>query len=576
MEIKEKNKQSLEDFINLTRELASENDINKLLGAIIKESIKITKAEGGKIYLPDITKKYFSLKYVCMVDESLTMPILSTNKKSFDVNNNKFQTLKEINFSSSVQSERYKISKISLQEKGVINSNNYLIYSAITGSVLELNRDEHFSSYTMEHLYEFDQVFSCHTNKVLVMSLRDHDGTTIGLLELNNYSSKINHNLLNAFSSLSAVLINNTNLVSHNSQLIQILDESNQALENENMKLKRTIEKKYDYSIIGKSDAMKSIFLLLDKVVDSNVTVFLRGDTGTGKEVFANAIHKNSPRKNQLMVSQNCAALPENLLESELFGYKKGAFTGAIQDKSGLFDQADGGTLFLDEIGDMPINLQAKVLRVIQEQEIRPLGASHSHKVDVRLIAATHCDLEEKISRGEFRQDLFYRLNIFPIHLPKLCERDNDILLLIKYFVDYYCKHYGRNIKKISPNVIELLTRYDFPGNVRELQNIIERSILLCDENGILLEEHLPIDVVDKVSNQIFQKNKSFSNVVNKNDCLFPLNSLKSAVQEYEANLIKNNLRANDWNQTLTAQVLRLPRRTLVEKISRLNIVTPK
>ena len=319
---------------------------------------------------------------------------------------------------------------------------------------------------------------------------------------------------------------------------------------------------------------MKAIFSLLDKVVDSNVTVLLRGETGTGKEVFAREIHKNSPRKNQPLISQNCAALPEELLESELFGYKKGAFTGAVQDKPGLFDQADGGTLFLDEIGDMPIKLQAKVLRVIQEQEIRPLGSNSSHKVDVRLIAATHCDLEEKIISGEFRQDLFYRLNIFPVILPKLYDRENDVILLIKYFLEHYNKIYQRSIKNISPNVIELLTRYHYPGNVRELQNIMERSILLCDNNGVLLEEHLPVEVVEKCSNDFY--NLKSNHKKDDNICLFPLNSLKSAVQKYEACLIKNNLRANDWNQTLTAQILKLPRRTLVEKISRLNIVIPK
>ncbi len=550
------NKQRLEEFINLTRELASENDINKLLAAIIKESIKITQAEGGKIYLPDVTKKYFDLQYVCL--------------KTNDCEASEY---KEINFRASTLSDKRQISSVFLQEKGGINSNHYLIYPAITGSLLELKRSKNFSSFKIPHINEFDHAFSTQTDSVLVMSLCDHDGTTIGLLELYNFSRKIDHNLLDAFSSLSAVLINNTNLISHNKHLIQVLDESNQALENENNRLKQSIDKSNDYEIIGQCKQMKTIYSLLDKVVDSNVTVLIRGETGTGKEVFAKAIHKNSPRKNQSIVSQNCAALPEDLLESELFGYKKGAFTGAQSDKPGLFDQADGGSLFLDEIGDMPINLQAKVLRAIQEQEIRPLGASQSHKVDVRLIAATHCNLEEKIAKGEFRQDLFYRLNIFPIHLPRLCDRENDVILLIKHFVDYFCQTYNRSVKNISPNVIDILSKYSYPGNVRELQNIIERSILLCDDNGVLLEEHLPVEVSSRISHY---EQKNHDRTKEDNIYLFPLNSLKSAVQEYEAKLIKNNLRANDWNQTLTAQILKLPRRTLVEKISRLKIIIPK
>lgn len=572
MDIHRQKRQSLEEFINLSRELASENDINKLLGAIIKESINITQAEGGKIYLPDVTKKYFDLQHACLVEGSLQVKDSLHAEGSQTAEGSKI--IKEIDFRSPLQSERYKISRVHIQEKGVINSNNFLIYSAITGSLLELQRDEGFSSYEVDHLLEFDKAFACQTDSVLVISLCDHDGSTIGLLELFNYSSNLDQKHLSAFSSLSAVLINNTNLVSHNNHLIQILDESNQALENENIRLKQSIGKKNNYAIIGKSSSMKAVYALLDKVVDSNVTVLLRGETGTGKEVFAREIHKNSPRKNQPLISQNCAALPEELLESELFGYKKGAFTGADQDKPGLFDQADGGTLFLDEIGDMPIKLQAKVLRVIQEQDIRPLGSNSSHKVDVRLIAATHCDLEEKITKGEFRQDLFYRLNIFPVILPKLCDRENDVILLIKYFLEHYNKIYQRSIKNISPNVIELLTRYHYPGNVRELQNIMERSILLCDNNGVLLEEHLPVEVVEKCSNDFY--NLKSNHKKDDNICLFPLNSLKSAVQKYEACLIKNNLRANDWNQTLTAQILKLPRRTLVEKISRLNIVIPK
>ncbi len=557
-----KKKQTLEGFINFTRDLACENDINKLSGAIIKESITITQAEGGKIYLPDVTKKYFDLKYIC----------LSILNKDSD-NDCDFE---EILFQPNLQNEQSQVPRVGLQKQGMINSDNYLIYSAITGSLLELKRQENFSSYRVDQLLAYDKAFLCHTNTVLVMPLCDHEGITIGLLELYNYSTDIDYKLLNAFTSLSAVLINNTNLVSHNNHLINLLDDSNRELEDENNRLKQSIEKKHDYAIIGNSPAMKAVFALIDKVIDSNVTVLLRGETGTGKEVFARAIHNNSPRKNQLFITQNCAALPEDLLESELFGYKKGAFTGADQDKPGLFDQADGGTLFLDEIGDMPFSLQAKVLRIIQEQEIRPLGATKSHKVDVRLIAATHCNLEEKIRQGKFRQDLFYRLNIFPVTLPKLRDRENDVILLINHFLDHYAQLYQRNITNIAPNVIDILTRYQYPGNVRELQNIIERSVLLCNDTGVLLKEHLPAEVINQLD--INHYNSHNFKVGQIKECInkSPLESLKRAVQNYEANLIKDNLRKNDWNQTLTAQLLKLPRRTLVEKISRLNIVIPK
>ncbi|MDX2506004.1 MAG: sigma-54 dependent transcriptional regulator [Gammaproteobacteria bacterium] len=556
-----KNKQTLEDFINLIKDLACESDINTLLATIIKESIIITQAQGGKIYLPDITKKYFDLKHICLAFEN----------ESDNYEGNKKFDFEEIIYHSNNQPGQLQVSRVGLQNKGMINSTNYLIYSAITGKLLELNKQDNFSSYQVDQILQYDTAFSCQTRSVLVMPLCDHEGITIGLLELYNYCSEYDQKLLNEFTSLSAVLINNTNLVTHNKYLISLLDENNRALEDENNRLKKSIEKEQDYAIIGKSPAMKAVFSLLDKVADSNVTVLLRGETGTGKEVFAHAIHNTSLRKSQPLVCQNCAALPEDLLESELFGHKKGAFTGAHQDKAGLFDQANGGALFLDEIGDMPINLQAKVLRVIQEQEVRPLGANNSHKVNVRLIAATNCDLEEKIVKGEFRQDLFYRLNVFPVTLPKLCERENDVLLLINYFLDYYCEIYQRTIKTIAPNVIDILTRYPYPGNVRELQNIMERAVLLCNDQGILLTEHLPVEVVNRVSSHNNEQPRKENNI-----CKFPLKSLKSVVQTYEASVIKDNLRANDWNQTLTAQILKLPRRTLVEKISRLNIVIPK
>jgi len=553
-------KQSLEAFISLARDLVTENNIDKLLGAIIKESVLITQSEGGKIYLPDITKKHFILKYICFLKKSF--------HGCYQVSDLEFE---ELSLSAKLQCNDLDFSTVSIQSNNVTNSNHYLIHSAITGQALKLRREDNFCSYKMTQINEFDKKFSCQTNSLLVMPLCDHLGNTIGLLELYNYSSQIDDDLLNAFTSLSAVLINNLNLISHNNQLIKILNDSNHELENENDRLKKSVEKKNNYQIIGKSIVMNEMFSLLDKVVDSNVTVLIRGETGTGKEVFARAIHNNSQRKNQSLVIQNCAALPENLLESELFGYRKGAFTGAEKNTMGLFDEANGGTLFLDEIGDMPVNLQSKVLRVIQEQEVRPLGSSSSHKVDVRIIAATHCNLEKKIKNGEFRQDLFYRLNIFPITLPRLCDRENDVILLINHFFTKFCQLHQRTIMTIAPNVIELLTRYHYPGNVRELQNIIERSVLLCTDSTTLLKEHLPIEVINHVNGGNYDRPKSTSRLN-----VFPLNSLKSVVQEFEASLIKDNLKANNWNQTLTAQLLRLPRRTLVEKISRLNIDIPK
>ena len=576
-----KTHKTLEDFIHTTRDLVSEDKLGKLLGAIILESLDITRAQGGKVYLPDITKQCFDLSYIVFY------PSVRPNRKDIE----HIDLLSQLS-SSMTGMARHSVSRVQLKSNSTINSSNYLVYSAITGKQLKLEKIDNFSSYQTQQLEEFDQSFLTRTDNVLVVPLCNHEGSTIGLLELFNYDASFNNSLLNAFTSLAAVLINNAHLVSQNKHLIRILDENNQKLESENNRLKKNIEQVNQYEIIGESKAVKSVFSLLDRISDSNVTVLLRGETGTGKEVFARAVHKNSQRKNAAFVTQNCAALPENLLESELFGYKKGAFTGAVQDKTGLFDQANGGTLFLDEIGDMPVNLQAKVLRVIQEQEVRPLGADCSHKVDVRIIAATHCDLEEKISAGTFRQDLYYRLNIFPLTLPRLKDRENDVVLLIHHFVSQYNKLYQREIDTISPGVIDCLSRYDYPGNVRELQNIVERAVLLCHDQHILMEEHLPVEITrkqpqtdsaDTLFDDFFDHtfdhhfahdiNNSIDSKVNN---LFNGDSLKTIIRRYEASLIRSRLKANDWNQTATAQMLKMPRRTLVEKISRLNIEIPK
>ncbi|MBO6563085.1 MAG: sigma-54 factor interaction domain-containing protein, partial [Nisaea sp.] len=210
--------------------------------------------------------------------------------------------------------------------------------------------------------------------------------------------------------------------------LIGVLESTNKELAEENRRLKTEIAKSSRFtSIIGNCGAMQKVFAMLEKVLDSDVTVLITGETGTGKEVVANAIHRNSHRARGPFVAQNCAAMPEQLLESELFGFKRGAFTGANQDKKGLLEAAHGGTIFLDEIGDMPIGLQAKILRVLQEGEVRPLGSLESRKVDIRVLAATHQDLEARIAEGQFREDLFYRLNVFPIHLPPLRDRQDDV-----------------------------------------------------------------------------------------------------------------------------------------------------
>ncbi len=305
------------------------------------------------------------------------------------------------------------------------------------------------------------------------------------------------------------------------------------------------------YGLIGDSPRMRAVYGLISKVLHNPVSVMLTGETGTGKELVARAIHDCGSRRSQAFVVQNCAALPEHLLESELFGYRKGAFTGADRDHEGLFDAANGGTLFLDEIGDMPLTLQAKLLRVLQEGEVRPLGSTRTHKVDVRIVAATHQDLHKRVEEGRFREDLYYRLSIFPIELPPLRERGQDILRLARHFADNACGFLQRDAVRWSDAALEQLAGYGFPGNVRELKGLVERAVLLC-ESGELLPMHFNLRKLD--------------------DELDSTMNLRERLDRVERNLLVDCLRKNGGNQSQAARELGLPRRTLLYRMERLNI----
>jgi formate hydrogenlyase transcriptional activator len=237
--------------------------------------------------------------------------------------------------------------------------------------------------------------------------------------------------------------------------------------------------------IIGSSSAFKFVLEQVERVAGADTTVLVRGETGTGKELIAHAIHKASPRSGQPLVKLNCAAIPFDLLESELFGYERGAFTGAIAQKIGRFEMADKGTLFLDEIGDIPLALQSKLLRVLQEQEFERLGSGRTHSVDVRLVAATHRDLELMVKRDQFRSDLYYRLNVFPITLPPLRERVDDIGPLVEHYVEFFSRRVGKYIETIPDEFVNAFRSYSWPGNIRELQNMIERAVVLSDDGAL-------------------------------------------------------------------------------------------
>ncbi|HEY0460150.1 MAG TPA: sigma 54-interacting transcriptional regulator [Pyrinomonadaceae bacterium] len=328
-----------------------------------------------------------------------------------------------------------------------------------------------------------------------------------------------------------------------------------QKLADENSHLRQELKEKYDFSnIIGNSGPMRQVYDQVSQVARSNATVLLRGESGTGKEMIAHAIHYNSLRSKQPFIKVNCAALPETLIESELFGYERGAFTGADRRKKGRFEIAGGGTIFLDEIGDLPPQTQIKLLRVIQEREFERLGGTETIRVNVRLITATNKNLEEAIASGAFREDLFYRLNVFTIFLPPLRERKSDILLLAEHFLAKYEREHDKEIKRISTPAIDMLASYHFPGNVRELENVIERAVLVCDEQ-VIHGHHLPPTLqTAEVSGTVTQ------------------GSLVAAIEAYESDLIQDALKSTRGNVAKAAKMLDSTERILGYKIKKYGI----
>ena len=313
--------------------------------------------------------------------------------------------------------------------------------------------------------------------------------------------------------------------------------------------------------MIGKSRGMMNVYSLVKKVADTSANVLILGESGTGKELVSKAIHENSPRKNKPFVVINCGGIPENLLESEFFGYIKGSFSGAYTDKPGLFEVANGGTIFLDEIGELYPLLQVKLLRVVQEKTFRRLGSSEDIKVDVRIISATNQNLEEKVKSGEFREDLYYRLNVIPIKIPPLRDRKEDIPLLTEYFIEEYSKEFGKEIKKISPYALQLLMEYPFPGNVRELQNIVERSVALETGNIILPESLVMSDKGDPDSESVPDVDFGEEGI-----------NLNDEMKRIEKLFIEKALKKANYSKTKAARYLNVSYDSFLYRLEKLDI----
>jgi Nif-specific regulatory protein len=380
----------------------------------------------------------------------------------------------------------------------------------------------------------------------------------LGVLQLDNRESA------GVFTSqdleLITVLAHHASLAVANARLVKRLKAAEERARKENQFLKgREQERRLGakggskQEIIGQSASMRTLLGQLDKVVDTRVTVLIEGETGAGKELVAAAVHYRSRRRDKLFVSQNCAAMPENLLESELFGHKKGSFTGAHEDKKGLFEIADGGTLFLDEVTEMPLSLQSKLLRALQEGEIRPIGATAERKVDVRIVAATNRNLEKEVAEGRFREDLYYRLKVFPLRVPPLRERRDDVPLIANHFLARFSQELGKPAGGFSQQAMELLTSYEWPGNVRELQNEIQRLVIQIEAGGFVTPELLS-PRVRQVEGMV--------------DRVRPTKgTLKEMMEQVERWLLIEALREHGNNKTAAARALGITREGLHKKL---------
>lgn len=429
----------------------------------------------------------------------------------------------------------------------------YRLGEGITGRVVEMgepivipkiSEDPHFLNRTRSRgdIKKKNISFICVPIK---MGKKTLGALSVDRLFTDEVSFEEDIRLLTIISTLIAQTVKN----------LQTIEEEKEHLLYENIQLKSELQEKYRISnIIGTSKAMLHVYEMINRVAKSDATILLRGESGTGKELIANAIHYNSLRAKGPFIKVNCAALPETLMESELFGHERGAFTGAYALKKGRFELAKGGTIFLDEIGDLSLNVQVKLLRVIEEQEFQRVGGTKTIKTDVRIIAATNQSLEKALGEKTFREDLYYRLNVFPIYVPPLRERRSDILLLADHFLEKYNREHRKNIKRISTPAIDMLMQYHWPGNVRELKNCIERAVLICVEE-VIKNYHLPPTL------QTAESSGTQSGL-----------PLTVATENFEKELIIEALKATNGNRSKAAKYLDTSIRIINYKIEKYGI----
>ena len=438
----------------------------------------------------------------------------------------------------------------------------------IAGSVFKSGKAELVSNIDKDprHYKEIDDSTGFKTSSMIAAPLQKKK-KAIGVLEvLNKKKGIFNEEDLTFVTTLTPIIA----MALDNARMYAELDEAYKELQvvekekdkllkhtqQENVLLRQELERHFSFDeIIGNSKVMLELFKLCEKVIDLDITVLVEGETGTGKELIARCIHYNGPRKNKPFVSQNCGGISETLLTSELFGHKRGSFTGAIADKKGLFEIADGGTIFLDEVGEMSPAMQTTLLRVLQDGEIRPLGADYHKKVNTRVISATNRNLEEEVSKGNFREDLLYRLNVFTIKVPPLRQRTGDIRLLANYFAGKYSQKIDKPVKGLSQEALHCLENYHFPGNVRELENEIERAVALAQNESVIESSHLSGKIVEKsatIGSELEMKG-----------------TLKEMVETLEKSVLTRLLEKHGGNRTRIAKELGMSRYGLMKKMQR-------
>jgi sigma-54-dependent transcriptional regulator len=536
----------IDELIQLTGKLATERDLDRLLNAIIATATRLTGAEAGRIFALDRSMRQLH----CMACQEPQTSVVAGH----------FQPVRIYG-----EGDRFNLSDAN-------------VFAAVTGRIVKLADVYNYTGYDFASTYQTDRKTGFKTQSFVAAPLSSVDGATLGVLQLVNLAAHRAagegafrpeaERIVRAIASYAAVAIAIARLFDENRRLIRQLDHRAEELEKENLRLKsQTFESRTKIpGLVAESPAMRHPVELLERAALSpKVTVLLLGETGAGKDVFAKAIHDLSAGRKGPLVAQNCAAVPESLLESELFGFRKGAFSGAVADKKGLVHEADGGTLFLDEIGDMPPNLQAKLLRLLEDGSVRRIGDTRAQTVDVRIIAATNADLPRKIAEGAFREDLYYRLSVFPITLPPLRERWSDIPKLIDVFLLRASADHKRPPPSFTVRALDALSAWRFPGNVRELRNIVERAVLLVDDGERIDLRHLPPEIAANT------RNHAPANLPRAAEG----GDLKTMMHGYEARIIERTLHELGWNQSRAATVLNISRRSLIEKLSRYAIQRP-